>query len=85
MEYTTDDVADALREVIEASNAEKSARDGYEGGSWGYHGESLIRARVDAEERFQAALQGVIDGRIRAILKERDDERARNKAASGGV
>lgn len=60
-------LTDALRELIRAEDEERKAREGYEGGSWGYHGQSFYLARCKAEERFEAALNEVIDARIKAV------------------
>ena len=61
---TAADLIYLFQEAAEADRIERKARDGYEGGSWGYHGASLIEAREKSEDRLQKALERFVDERI---------------------
>lgn len=61
----------ALQQLLRAEAEEREARDGYEGGSWGYHGHSFITASADAATKFEAELNAVIDARVAAALANR--------------
>jgi hypothetical protein len=71
MQYEVSDVATALAELMDAQAAERAGREGYEGGSWGWHGAYLIEAVRKAEERLAERLNAVIDARVEAKLAER--------------
>lgn len=49
--------ADAQVELIKAEEE-------FEGYSWDYYGYDIIKAKDDANERFQEALQSVIDEQV---------------------
>ena len=53
---TAQDLTEAMNDAMEARNVERAARAGYDGGSWGYHGNSLIEARYKAEQRVSEQL-----------------------------
>lgn len=60
----------ALRDVLAAEKAEKTARDAYEGYEWGYHGTYLYERSQMAREAFEIALNETIDARVRAVLAQ---------------
>ena len=68
---TAADLVYLFQEASNARSEEQRARESYEGGSWGYHGYSLIYSAQKAEERLQDALERFIDKRIALKLEER--------------
>ena len=54
--------------LLLAEAEEAAAKADYEGGSWGYHGQVFITASEEAENRFELALNAVIDARIANAL-----------------
>ena len=66
---STEKLVWALREVLQAEQEEKEAREVYfvnGGHSWDYHGYRYAEASRKAGEAFQKALDDAIDARIRA-------------------
>lgn len=57
-------LAQAITALLEAQQAHDKGHDGYEGGSWGYHGHYLIEAVRQAEDRVTELLTQAIDERI---------------------
>jgi hypothetical protein len=62
------DLISALREVLQAVQAEETARDKYEGVECGYHGWRFFEDRQKAEERFTNELTTFIDARVAAAM-----------------
>ena len=62
-------IAQLITDLVEAYAAERDARSGYDGGSWGYHGHSLISARHEAEKALIDGLNELIDARIAEARK----------------
>lgn len=58
---------EALRNLNEATEAERKARDEYDGPSWGYYGHHVIETKEKAEQEFKERLDAYIDARIRAV------------------
>ena len=67
---STEKLIYALRAVLMAEQDEQDARKRYDGSDWGYHGFQWAEASREAGERFAAALDEVIDARVRAALAE---------------
>jgi len=68
---TTENLVWALREVLQAEQDEKTARETFifcGGRNWDYHGDRYAEASRKAGEVFQKALEDVIDARIRAAI-----------------
>jgi hypothetical protein len=61
-------LTETMGEVLRAKHEHDVARDGYDGGSWGYHGHNFIMAVDRAEREFARALDEYVDGRIAAAL-----------------
>ena len=67
---STEKLIYALRQVLRAEQEEQEARERYDGCEWGYHGFQWAEASRKAGEEFAAALDEVIDARVRAVLSE---------------
>lgn len=66
----TRDLVYRLRELLREEDECERAREGYDGGSWGYHGHSFIEAVCNAESRFETAFNDLVDARIRALMMD---------------
>jgi hypothetical protein len=64
----TDDLVDALREVLRATAEDEAAKDR------GHFGSSLIEARQRAEEAFSRELDALIDARVQLALSKLGDQ-----------
>lgn len=62
------EVLDAFLQYARCAHEEEVARTGYEGGSWGYHGQHLISATSKAEDRAVKLLDEYINERIAQAL-----------------
>ncbi len=60
----------AMQEYIEASFAERSAREKFEGHSWDYHGHRLILERDKSADVFTEKLNNYVDSRICLALAD---------------
>lgn len=57
-----------LQQLLRAMGEERAAREGYDGGSWGYHGHYLIDAVQKAERSFEEAFNKAVDERVALAL-----------------
>lgn len=53
-----------------ANTAHDTAFKTYEGGSWGYHGSSLIEARNGAREDFKKEFEKEVDFRAEKVIRK---------------
>ena len=81
---STEKLIEALREVLECEREEAEARQRYSDGGgmdWGYHGFHFRQLSETAGAEFQAALNGAIDARVRAVLAEVEVHKGRSAEA----
>jgi hypothetical protein len=61
-----EDFMSAMAEFIAARKEHDDAFDGYEGWTWGYHGEAYIVAMEDAKARCVEMFQRAVDAAVKA-------------------
>ena len=61
---------DALERALTARAEERAARENYDGVDWGYHGYEYAKARKDAEEDVEFALEDYVEFLIDRKLAE---------------
>lgn len=62
------DLVHLLQRAAQAQRIEQEARETYQGGSWGYHGASLIEDVAKAEKALEDALYAFVDARVKIVL-----------------
>ena len=75
---STENLVQALRDVLRAETEEADARARYDGYEWGYHGHQWAETSRKAGEAFQAALNSAIDARVSAAMAEVEVHRPRS-------
>lgn len=67
---STEKLIQTLRNVLRAKDREEQERRDYNGFDWGYDGFWFTEASREAEEKFEAALNEVVDARVRVTLAD---------------
>lgn len=65
-------IAEYIQEAIDAAIECEKAREGYEGGSWGYHGHMFITRKHDAADKLESALEQLV---IDTVMEMRESGR----------
>jgi metal-responsive CopG/Arc/MetJ family transcriptional regulator len=64
------DLTDALEHYLEKKREHDSARNKYQGYSWGWYGESWRKAMEEAQHEYEDALKSYLDNWLIEKLKE---------------
>jgi len=65
---TTEDLIQALQEVITVTRIHDDARDRHKGCSWDYFGYDFIKDRDNAQQKFSDVLEKYIEEKIASVL-----------------